>query len=272
MSLPTASVTPPASPFDAMAAGYDDSFTHSRIGTLMRQAVWRRLDARFQPGDRLLELNCGTGEDAVHLARRGIHVLATDISPAMAQITREKAAHAGLSDWIETRVTGIEEIGPPTPNAQRPTPLFDGVLSNFGGLNCVEEMGRVAEGLADCLRPGGMAMLCVMGPLCLWEWGWYLAKRQPGKAFRRLKPGGVEWRGLTIRYPSVRAMRRAFAPSFRLLRASAVGVFVPPSYAEAWAARHERLLARLNAWERRMETFPPLPWLADHCLLEFARR
>ncbi|HZP81309.1 MAG TPA: methyltransferase domain-containing protein [Chthonomonadaceae bacterium] len=267
MSLPAASLSPPASPFDAMAAGYDDSFTHSRIGTLMRQAVWRRLEARFQPGDRLLELNCGTGEDAVHLARRGIYVLATDISPAMVQITREKAERAGLSDRIEARVMRIEEVGPP--------PLwraFDGVLSNFGGLNCVEDMGQVAEGLAACLQPGGIAMLCIMGPLCPWEWGWYLAKRQPGKALRRLKPGGAAWRGLTIRYPSIRAMRRAFAPSFRLLRANAVGAFVPPSYAETWAARHERLLARLNAWERRMETLPPLPWLADHCLLEFARR
>jgi hypothetical protein len=57
------------SPFDEMAADYDRSFTASAIGSLMRQAVWRRLDACFRPGDRVLELNCGTGTDAIH--RRG---------------------------------------------------------------------------------------------------------------------------------------------------------------------------------------------------------
>ena len=54
-----------ASPFDAMAAAYARSFTESAIGRYMRAAVWRWLDAAFQPGDRVLELNCGTGEDAV---------------------------------------------------------------------------------------------------------------------------------------------------------------------------------------------------------------
>src|SRR5690242_10854701 len=111
MSTPAASITPSASPFDAMAADYDARFTQSRIGTLMRQAVWRRLDARFQPGDRILELNCGTGEDALHLAQRSIHVLATDLSATMVQAARAKAERAGLSDWIEARVMAIEEIG-----------------------------------------------------------------------------------------------------------------------------------------------------------------
>jgi methylase of polypeptide subunit release factors len=34
----------------------------------------------FKRGDRLLELNAGTGADAVFLAGRGIEVFATDIS------------------------------------------------------------------------------------------------------------------------------------------------------------------------------------------------
>ena len=84
-----------SSPFDEMAADYDRSFTTSTIGSLMRQAVWWRLDACFRPGDRVLELNCGTGADAIHLARRGVRVLATDIAPAMLELTRAKVAQAG---------------------------------------------------------------------------------------------------------------------------------------------------------------------------------
>jgi hypothetical protein len=111
-----------------------------------------------------------------------------------------------------------------------------------------------------------------MGPLAPWEWAWFLARGRPGTAFRRLRPGGVRWRGLTVRYPSIGALRRAFALAFRLTRAVAIGALLPPTYAERWAAAHPRLLDRLERWERRWETVPPLPRLADHYLAELERR
>jgi SAM-dependent methyltransferase len=274
------------SPFDELAADYDQGFTNSTIGSLMRQAVWRRLDARFRPGDRVLELNCGTGADAIYLARRGVRVLATDIAPAMLDVTRAKVAQAGLEELVEVELLAIEDLtrrqgdkekGRANSYSLSPSlPVswsgpFDGVLSNFGGLNCVADFRGVAAGLAACLRPGAPALLCVMGPLAPWEWAWYLWRRQPAKAFRRLRRGGVAWRGLTIRYPSIGLLRRVFAPWFRLRRTSAIGALLPPSYAEGWAVRRPRLLARLDRWERRLETLPPLPWLADHYLLELER-
>jgi SAM-dependent methyltransferase len=262
-------------PFDDLAADYDLVFTHSRIGTLMRQAVWRHLDACFQPGGRILELNCGTGEDAVHLAQRGVYVLATDISAAMVDLARCKVEQGGVSDRVAVRqmaaeeVLGVEQASPH--HSISPLLPFDGALSNFGGLNCVEDLRGVAEGLAACLRPGARAFLCWMGPICLWEWGWYLRKGQPGRAFRRLRRGGAVWRGLTVRYPGPRAVRRAFAPEFRLRRAVAIGALIPPTYAAGWAAKHPRLLSAFNRWERRLESVFPFPWIADHCLLEMER-
>ena len=150
---------------------------------------------------------------------------------------------------------------------------FDGAFSNFGGLNCVADLAAVASSLAARLRPGAPVLLCVMGPLVPWEWVWFLGKGKPADAFRRLRPGGVPWRGLTVRYPSIRALRRAFAPAFRALRVSAVGALLPPTYWEVWTTRrHPRLLSALASWERRLETVPPLPWLADHYLLELERK
>ena len=107
--------------------------------------------------------------------------------------------------------------------------------------------------------------------MCPWEWGWYLLQGKPGKAFRRLRRRGVPWRGLTIRYPFIATLRRAFAPHFRLQRVSAIGALIPPSYAQTWAARHPRLLKVLDSWERHIETWPFLPSLADHYLLELER-
>ena len=255
------------SPFDAMAAGYDAGFTHSRIGTLMRSAVTRRLDARFLPGDSVLELNCGTGEDALRLARRGIDVLATDASAAMVEIAHAKATKAGLTQRLHTKQMSIESLA----QLAETETQFDGILSNFGGLNCVEDLLPVALAMARILRPNHSALLCLMGPVCVWEWGWYLAHGKPRKAFRRLQPGGTPWRNLRIHYPSVRTLCRTFAPYFSCERVTAIGVLLPPTYAEAWVARHPRLLARLDTWERCVETWPVMAHLADHYLVELRR-
>ncbi len=248
--------------FDSLAADYDLHFTGTPLGALLRQAVRRRLEARFAPGEHVLELACGTGEDAAHLGRRGVRVLATDASPAM--VERARAKTAGLAG-IEVRQLAIEDL------ASLAGP-FDGAFSDFGGLNCVADLGTVGRDLADLLRPGATVLLCVMSPLAPWEWAGFLLRGEPAKAFRRLRRAGVPWRGLTVRYPSPRALRRAFGPSFRPLRLSAVGALLPPTEWESWAGRHPRLLAALARWERRLETVPPLPWLADHYLLELARR
>lgn len=255
-----------AAPFDRLAADYDRSFSASAIGLRMRAAVWRRLDAAFRPGERVLELNCGTGEDAVHLGERGVRVLATDSAPAMLAVTRAKVARAGLTGQIEVAPLAIEDLA-----SDRPAGAFDGVLSNFGGLNCVQDLPAVAQQLATLLKPGARVLLCLMGPAVPWEWGWYLARGEPGKAIRRLRRDGAQWRGLTIRYPSIGRVRRAFTPHFAFRRVSAVGALVPPTFAEPWAARHPRWLDLLDRLERRAEMRWPLPWLADHYLIELER-
>ena len=251
--------------FDVLAPAYDSSFTATPLGTLLRRAVWKRLDVSFAPGRHVLELACGTGEDAVHLAERGVRVLATDASPVMVETARRKVSRAGLGGLIDARHLPIEDL----PRLSEQT--FDGAFSDFGGLNCVADLRAVARDLAALLRPGAPLLLCVMGPIVPWEWAWYLGHGQPGKAFRRLRPGGVAWRGLTVRYPSIRSLRRAFSPAFHFRRVSGVGVFLPPTYAEEWTRRHPRLLAALDRWERRLAAVRPFPWLADHFLVELER-
>lgn len=259
-------------PFDAMAAGYDAAFTASLIGRLMREAVWERLDAAFRPDDRILELGCGTGEDAVRLGRRGVRVLATDVSAGMLAAARAKVARAGLGALVQVEQLDIADLAlAPEGDAAAGLGCFDGAFANFGGLNCVADQAGVARGLATLLRPGGHAILCVMGPLVPWEWGWYLRRGEPGRALRRLRAGGIAWRGITISYPSIRALERAYRPWFRLRRVAAVGALVPPSYAEPWAQAHPTALWALHRVERLIANVPPLPALADHYLIELQR-
>ena len=66
--------------FDTIAEQYDDLFTHSLIGRAQRNVVWEVLRHTFIPRERILELNCGTGEDALFLSRMGVSVHACDAS------------------------------------------------------------------------------------------------------------------------------------------------------------------------------------------------
>ena len=163
------------------------------------------------PGASILEMNCGTGEDARWLADRGVKVLATDISPAMLAVAEAKLDSSPARRLVRFRELAWEDL------ATLDEGPFDGALSNFGGLNCVEDLRPVAQALAAKLRPGAIAILCIMGPVVPGEWVRFLAKGNPSAAFRRLKRGGTQWSGATIRYPSIGKTRRAFSPEFRML-------------------------------------------------------
>jgi ubiquinone/menaquinone biosynthesis C-methylase UbiE len=251
--------------FDSLAEGYDRQFVASPVGARMRRAVWARCAARYAPGSKILEMNCGTGEDALWLAERGMSVLATDASSAMLKEAARKAAARESGRRVRFRQLAWEALD------ELPEGEFDGVLSNFGGLNCVADLEVAARALAGKVRPGGHALLCIMGPRVPWEWAWYLGHGLPGKAFRRLRARGSAWRGMTIRYPGIGKVRRAFAPAFEMLEVRAIGALLPPPYADSFFARHERLLEWLDRLERRFESRWPLPHLADHYLLELVR-
>src|SRR4029078_10034170 len=78
--------------FDSVAADYDGPKGNNALIQRMRETVWRTLMKACRPGARLLDLGCGTGIDAIELARHGYSVLATDWSPQMIERTRERAA------------------------------------------------------------------------------------------------------------------------------------------------------------------------------------
>ncbi len=87
--------------FDKVAVSYDELFTRTSIGRAQREQVWKRLEKAFAPGDRVLELNCGTGEDARYLGQRGRSILACDASAMMINVatarTRREAPEADIN-------------------------------------------------------------------------------------------------------------------------------------------------------------------------------
>jgi SAM-dependent methyltransferase len=264
MTMPTAEIE--ARPFDDAASAYDVTFTASVLGRSLRELAWERLDAALAGAGRILEIGCGTGEDAVHLARRGAHVLATDASPAMLRVAEEKAKRLGCAGQIDFSCVPMERLG-----VELAGQRFDGVWSNFGAINCVPNLGALVADLAALLVPGGRLAWVVMGRHVPWEWAWFLARGDRRKAFRRLADGGAVWRGARIVYPTPAELERTLAPYFAATRRSALGLVLPPSYASAWLERRPRALRSLVRVERAAQRWQAAAALADHYIFE-ARR
>ncbi len=260
-----------AAPFDAVADHYDEFFTASKIGQAQRASVWTEVKKAFRSGDRVLEIGCGTGVDACFLGSCGVHVAACDCSPRMLALATRRVSETGNSELVRPYLLAAEQIGD-----LRQDRSFDGAFSNFGALNCVQDLQRFASDLAQTLRPGASVLLCFMGPCCLWEIIWYLAHGNPRKAFRRFHREGVDAKladGAVVRvfYPSVRSLTRAFAPEFRLLSVKGIGVSVPPSYLEPLALRSPRIFALQKRIDPLLGHCPGIRSLADHILLTFER-
>lgn len=268
------SLPPAVQAFGQVAATFDERFGGWLSVAAQRRAVQRRLERTFRPGDSVLELGGGTGEDALYLAQRGVRILLTDGSPDMVSRAAEKVHRAGLAGAVATRQLVLEELDAFVDEwtAAR-QPCFDGAFSNFAALNCVADLGGVARGLAALLHPGAPAVLVVFGTLPVGEILLHLLKGDPATAFRRLARGDVParlaGRGFTVRYPGTRTIAAAFAPYFRLVRRRGIGIFVPPSAAEPAISRWPRLVRLLELLDRAAGA--PLASFGDHVLLHFVR-
>ena len=130
--------------YDFIAADYDALM---QPDMQMRRALWRHYARIFRPGDAVLDFGCGTGTDALFLAKHGICATGIDASPAMISQLRRKADAEGLA--IEAHVGLLADLCAFAPNS------FAGITSAFAALNTVPDLPAFAGEAHRLLRPGG---------------------------------------------------------------------------------------------------------------------
>lgn len=266
----------PDAPFDIVAREYDAAFTDTPTGRLLRDRVWVLLSRQMATTRRTtaLELNCGTGEDAVWLAGQGWQVLATDISAEMVAATKTKAKKAGLEAMIRAEVCSIADIARFTPGALEPGLI----LSNFGGLNCLSptEIKNLRIDLQELIPPNGIFAAVVMSRFCCWESLYFLLKGKPREAFRRLSRKPVAARlgdsaGVATWYYSPAEFRKLMGSGFGHTQAIVVypvGFWLPPSYLNPFFNKYPRFLRLLNFLEKNCTPAWLAP-MADHFFICF---
>jgi len=262
--------------FDHIAQTYDGDFTDSKIGRLQRGMVWGYLEQNF-PGQRalnILEINCGTGEDAIFIAQSGHKVIATDISSAMIDICLDKSKEMDAAIKPEFRVCSFQKMGKMFTGQK-----FDLIFSNFGGLNCMDPMavGKFRDDAADLLEENGHFIAVVMSGGCLWETIYFLIRGQKESALRRRRKGPVKasiGNGETMEtwYYAPKEMRKIFSGHFEVASVRPVGFMVPPSYMEKYFSRKKNLLQWLSGFDDQIKRFGGLANFSDHFLIDFKKR
>lgn len=253
--------------FDRLAPAYDSLWTESLVGRAQRAAVWRKTQRVFRAGDHLLELNCGTGEDAFFFTRAGLTITACDASLGMIHRAQERQSREDPERAVCFVHLASEDLA-----RAAGLPPFDGIFSNFSGLNCVRDLPALGSVLRSLLPHGASMLLCVSSRVCLWEMAYHLRHGQVRKAMRRLSGVSnaiLHGHEFPVYYPTLEQWRSAFRPGFQLRSATGIGVAVPPSYLEEWSAEHPKVLSFLELVDTHVNTWPGLRAWGDHVLLHF---
>jgi SAM-dependent methyltransferase len=257
--------------FDSVAADYDGERGNNAMIQEMRSEMWRWLDTVFARGSRLVDLGCGTGLDAVRMARQGYHITATDWSPRMVLRTRERAQREGLTACVEARAIGSHELQH-LPGSE----AYDGAYSNLGPLNCVPDLAELSHECARLLKPGGRLVFTVIGRFCPWEILHYLRQRRWSRVkvrfSRGVVPVGMNKHTIWTRYYTPREFYHAFRAQFTVEHIRGLCIFVPPPYLAWIQQKHPRLYEFLWKIDRLIAGLPVLRALGDHFLIVMRKR
>ncbi|MFD7975196.1 SAM-dependent methyltransferase [Streptomyces sp. NPDC059071] len=128
----------------------DDPATMSEASERLTGLMAERLGVG--PGQRVLDIGCGTGAPAIQLARTtGAAVVGITNSPVQARLATEKAREAGVADRVEFRCEDATRLGYPAGS-------FDAVWL-FESIMAMPDRLAVLRLAADVLRPGGRLAL-----------------------------------------------------------------------------------------------------------------
>lgn len=110
--------------------------------------------AGIEPGMRVLDVACGTGNVAIRAAERGAEVVASDLTPENFPAGRAQARASGVElEWVEADAE----------NLPFPDEAFDAVTSAFGAIFAPRHQ-RVADEMLRVCKPGGTIAMANFTP------------------------------------------------------------------------------------------------------------
>jgi ubiquinone/menaquinone biosynthesis C-methylase UbiE len=255
--------------FGSQAIIFDQLYGSDTTIRYKRDRVRAHVEQRLPAHASILELNAGTGEDAIYFAGKGHRVHATDIAHQMLQQLQTKVQGANKEGSITTELCDFTKLG--QLNERGP---YDLAFSNFAGLNCTGDLRNVLTSLSELVKPGGVITLVILPSFCLWEslllfrGHWRTALRRfSGRKGSTAKIGDQHFR---CWYYSPSFVRRSL-PQFKQLDLEGLCTLVPPSYLEGVAEKYPRMFSFLKKMEGRLRRSWPWRLIGDYYIISMQK-
>ncbi len=249
--------------FSKQSTHFDENDLSNSVLQTWRQRIYAHVDQFIKPNSRILELNAGTGIDAIRFAKQGHTVHATDISSGMIMRLEEKIARHSLHNKISQQQVSYTEL-------DQVNGKFDYVFSNFGGLNCIDDLKKVTRHLPELLNEGAFVTWVIMPRIAPWEWTWIL-KGKFKDALRRFEKKGVranvDGESFLTYYYSLGEIKNSFDPQFQFIKSEGLGVFSPPPSAENFIKKFPSVCNFLNHRDRSISKLFPFNRWGDHLIV-----
>jgi ubiquinone/menaquinone biosynthesis C-methylase UbiE len=257
--------------FDKQSKVFDKIYSANTIIQYKRKRVRDHVEKIMNQKSNILELNAGTGEDAIYFAQRGHHVYATDISEGMLKRLEEKVKNKKLEKNISLEICSFTKL-----NELKNRQPFDLIFSNFAGLNCTNELDKVLQSLSPLLKPGGVITLVILPKFCIWE-TLLLFKGKFKTAFRRFfsskgTKAHIEGEYFRCWYYNPSFVIKRLKKDFDLLKLEGLCTFVPPSYIENFAERYPGAFKFLRNIEEKWKAKWPWRSIGDYYIISFRKK
>ena len=260
-----------AEAFTQQSIIFDQLYSGNTIIRYKRERVHNHIQRFLKEESFILELNSGTGEDAIWFAKEGHKVHATDISAGMMNELKQKVRSFHIEDKISTELCSFTELkklvnkGP-----------YDLIFSNFAGLNCTNELDKVLQSFSPLLKSKGILTLVILPKFCLWEF-LLLFKGKFKTAFRRFfsrkgRKAHIEGHHFKCWYYNPSFVIKHLKKEFDVVSLEGLCTLVPPSYIENFAERHPKKYRWLKAKEDKWKTKWPWKSIGDYYIISLRKK
>jgi len=254
--------------FSRQSEVFDDLYEENKLSEYLRARFREEILSQLKPGAAILELNCGTGMDALFFAEKGFKILATDNAPGMLEKLDQKIAFKNMKEEITTLRCSFNDI------RTIQNKKFDHIISNFGGLNCTNRLDQVLEQFSELLNPGGKATLMIMPRVCPWEL-LMLFKGDFKTAFRRFKkgtPAHIEGTHFLCYYYNPAYITKVLQTDFKRKTLKGVFITVPPEFYANFVERYPKLFSFLRKIDAAICGWFPFTYCCDHYIITLEKK